>query len=329
MMKELIAKFPAQLIEALEIGEKADIHGHSRPINKVFIAGLGGSGIGGDFVAAFIKDECKVPVLVGKSYHLPAFIDENTLYIASSYSGNTEEVLHATTEAQKTGAQIVIIASGGKLLQLAQEKTYDCIALPPDYPSPRACLGFSMVAQLSIMHKLGIISRSALDQIKSSVDLLKYDQDEIKSKALKVAKLISGKTPIIYVSDRMEAVALRFKQQINENAKTLSWYNVIPEMNHNELVGWSEMHNDAAVIYFRNKDDFKRNALRIDISKEIIAKHTHTVIEIFSKGQSLVEKSMYFTHLGDWISLYLAELKPVDPSEIKVIDFLKTEMGKI
>lgn len=329
MMKELIAKFPAQLIEALEIGEKADIHGHSKPINKVFIAGLGGSGIGGDFVAAFIKDECKVPVLVGKSYHLPAFIDENTLYIASSYSGNTEEVLHATTEAQKTGAQIVIIASGGKLLQLAQEKTYDCIALPPDYPSPRACLGFSMVAQLSIMHKLGIISRSALDQIKSSVDLLKYDQDEIKSKALKVAKLIAGKTPIIYVSDRMEAVALRFKQQINENAKTLSWYNVIPEMNHNELVGWSDMHNDAAVIYFRNKDDFKRNALRMDISKEIIAKQTHTVIEIFSKGQSLVEKSMYFTHLGDWISLYLAELKPVDPSEIKVIDFLKTEMGKI
>ncbi|MBK8632117.1 MAG: bifunctional phosphoglucose/phosphomannose isomerase [Saprospiraceae bacterium] len=329
MMKELIAKFPAQLIEALEIGEKAEIHGHSKPINKVFIAGLGGSGIGGDFVAAFIKDECKVPVLVGKSYHLPAFIDENTLYIASSYSGNTEEVLHATTEAQKTGAQIVIIASGGKLLQLAQEKTYDCIALPPDYPSPRACLGFSMVAQLSIMHKLGIISRSALDQIKSSVDLLKYDQDEIKSKALKVAKLIAGKTPIIYVSDRMEAVALRFKQQINENAKTLSWYNVIPEMNHNELVGWSDMHNDAAVIYFRNKDDFKRNALRMDISKEIIAKQTHTVIEIFSKGQSLVEKSMYFTHLGDWISLYLAELKPVDPSEIKVIDFLKTEMGKI
>ncbi len=267
--------------------------------------------------------------MVGKSYHLPAFIDENTLYIASSYSGNTEEILNATAEAQKTGAKIVVIASGGKLLQMAQDKTYDCITLPPDYPSPRACLGFSMVAQLSVMHKLGIISRSALDQIKSSVDLLKYDQDEIKSKALKVAKLIAGKTPIIYVSDRMEAVALRFKQQINENAKTLSWYNVIPEMNHNELVGWSEMHNDAAVIYFRNKDDFKRNALRMDISKEIIAKHTHTVIEIFSKGQSLVEKSMYFTHLGDWISLYLAELKPVDPSEIKVIDFLKTEMGKI
>ncbi len=329
MMKELIAKFPTQIIEALEIGEKAEIHGHARPITKVFVAGLGGSGIGGDFVWAFIKDECKIPVLVGKSYHLPAFVDENTLYIASSYSGNTEEVLHSIGEVQKTGAKIVVITSGGKLLQLAQEKGYDYVALPPNYPSPRACLGFSIVAQLYVFYKLNLISRSSIDQVKSSVDLLKYDQDEIKNKAFKIAKLIAGKTPIIYVSDRMEAVALRFKQQINENAKTLSWYNVIPEMNHNELVGWSEMHVNAAVIYFRNKDDFKRNALRIDISKDIIAKQTHTVIEIFSKGQSPVEKSMYFIHLGDWISLYLAELKPVDPSEIKVIDFLKTELGKI
>ncbi len=329
MMDQLIERFPAQLTEALEIGENATIKAHSKEINKIYVAGMGGSGIGANFVAEFIVGECKLPYLIGKGYDSPAFIDENTLYIASSYSGNTEETLSAISQVANTGAKIVCISGGGKLIALAKEKGYDYIQMPGDWPSPRACLGYSLVQQLYVLYKLNIIGKTVIDQVKSSIDLIKYDQDEIKNKAEKIAALIKGKIPVIYTTDRMEAVAVRFRQQINENSKYLAWHHVIPEMNHNELVGWRDVYDNLAVIYFRNKDDFRRNAVRMDINKEVISKYCDTIIEIYSKGQSLVEKSMYFVHLGDWISWYLAQERNVDALEVNVIDHLKGELSKL
>ncbi len=329
MMDQLIERFPAQLTEALEIGENATIKAHSKEINKIYVAGMGGSGIGANFVAEFIVGECKLPYLIGKGYDSPAFIDENTLYIASSYSGNTEETLSAISQVANTGAKIVCISGGGKLIALAKEKGYDYVQMPGDWPSPRACLGYSLVQQLYVLYKLNIIGKTVIDQVKSSIDLIKYDQDEIKNKAEKIAALIKGKIPVIYTTDRMEAVAVRFRQQINENSKYLAWHHVIPEMNHNELVGWRDVYDNLAVIYFRNKDDFRRNAVRMDINKEVISKYCDTIIEIYSKGQSLVEKSMYFVHLGDWISWYLAQERNVDALEVNVIDHLKGELSKL
>ncbi|MBK7220617.1 MAG: bifunctional phosphoglucose/phosphomannose isomerase [Saprospiraceae bacterium] len=329
MMDQLIERFPAQLTEALEIGENATIKAHTQEINKVYVAGMGGSGIGANFVAEFIVGECKLPYIIGKGYDSPAFVDKNTLYIASSYSGNTEETLSALAQVADSGAKIVCISGGGKLIALAKERGYDYIQMPGDWPSPRACLGYSLVQQLYVLYKLNIIGRTTIDQIKSSIDLIKYDQDEIKNKAEKIAALIKGKIPVIYTSDRMEAVAVRFRQQINENSKFLAWHHVIPEMNHNELVGWKDVYDNIAVIYFRNKDDFRRNAVRMDINKEVISKYCDSIIEIYSKGQSLVEKSMYFVHLGDWVSWYLAELRGVDALEVNVIDHLKGELAKL
>jgi glucose/mannose-6-phosphate isomerase len=329
MMDQLIERFPAQLLEAIEIGEKAIINAHTEQIDKVFVAGMGGSGIGANFVSEFITDECKLPYVIGKSYSIPAWIDKNTLFVASSYSGNTEETLQALASAEKTGCKIVCVCSGGKLLALAKEKKYDYIALPGDWPSPRACLGYSLASQLYVIFKLGIISKTVIDHLKSSIDLIKYDQEEIKNKAKKIAEIIHGKIPYIYTTDRMESVALRFRQQINENSKYLACHHVIPEMNHNELVGWKDVMNNVAVIIFRNKDDYSRNATRIDINKEIISKLTNTVIEIYSKGQNLVEKTIYFVHLGDWVSWYLAELRGVNALEVNVIDYLKKELAKV
>jgi glucose/mannose-6-phosphate isomerase len=329
MMDQLIEKFPAQLAEALEIGEAAQINKHTEPIHNIYVAGLGGSGIGANFVAEFVTEELKVPYIIGKGYDNPAFIGKNTLYIASSYSGNTEETLTALSKIQNSGAKIVIISSGGKLIAIAKEKGYDFIQVPGNWPSPRACLGYSLVQQLFILYKLGFIKRSVIDNVKSSIDLIKYDQDEIKNKAEKIAQIINGKIPVIYTTDRMESVAMRFRQQVNENSKYLAWHNVIPEMNHNELVGWRDTYDNLAVVYFRNKDDFHRNAVRMDINKEVISKYTNTIIEIYSKGQSLVEKSIYLVHLGDWVSWYLAQLRGVDALEVNVIDHLKGELAKV
>ncbi len=328
-MNQLIEKFPAQLIEALEIGEGATINPHSEEITKVYVAGLGGSGIGADFVNSFIREESPIPYNTGKAYSIPKYVDKNTLAIASSYSGNTEETLYSFNEMIKTGAKIVVISSGGKLIELAKEHGYDYIVLPGDWPSPRACLGFSLVQQLFVMKKLGFISGESILSIKSSIDLIKYNQEEIKEEAKKVANFLFQKRPIIYSTDRIEPVAVRFRQQINENAKKLCWHHVIPEMNHNELVGWKDADDEYAVVYLRNADDFNRNSVRIDINKKIIGKLTPNILEIHSKGKNLVERSMYLVHLVDWVTWYLSDLRKMDSIEVDVIDYLKGELAKV
>ncbi len=328
-MDQLIARFPDQLKEALEIAENANINHHNREIHQVYVAGLGGSGIGADFVAEFIRDECSIPYMVGKGYNIPAYVDKNTLAIASSYSGNTEETLYSFREIEKTGAKIVVISSGGKLINIAKKKGYDYIQVPGGWPSPRACLGFSLVQQMGIMQRLGYISNAGLESIKSSIALLHNHEEAMKTEAKAIADQLVNKLPIIYTTDRMEAVALRLRQQMNENAKTLCWHNVIPEMNHNELVGWRDKNEALAVIYLRNDDDFKRNSVRIDINQKIIQKYTGTIINIYSKGENLIEKAMYLVHLGDWITWYLSELREMDSIEVDVIDYLKGELAKV
>jgi len=329
MMDQLIARFPDQLREALEIGRAATLNAHDKEIHNIYVAGLGGSGIGANFVMEFVADEIKLPISVGKGYSIPASVTENTLAIASSYSGNTEETLASFDMITKTGAKVVVISSGGKLIELAKQHGYDYIAIPGDWPSPRACLGFSLVQQLFILNKLGFISEESINNIESSIPLIEAESNDIKAEAKKVADMLDKKIPIIYTTDRMEAVAVRLRQQINENSKMLCWHHVIPEMNHNELVGWRDKSDKWAVVYLRNSDDFPRNATRIDINKEIISKYSDTIIELYSKGTNLIERAMYLVHLGDWITFYLSELHGVDSIEVDVIDFLKGSLAKL
>ncbi len=329
MMDKLVQDFPNQLVQALEIGRNAQISVGTDEVHHVFVAGMGGSGIGANFVAAFIKEECQVPYLVGKAYQVPSYIGKNTLAIASSYSGNTEETLIAFDEILARGARGIVVASGGKLIDKAKELGLDYIQLPSGSPSPRACLGYSLVQQLFILNKTGLISDRAIKEVEKSIALLEREQEDIKQRAEQIAGFLKDKLPIIYTTTRMEPVAVRFRQQVNENAKMLCWHHIIPEMNHNELVGWRQENNNLAVVYFRNRDDYARNGLRIDINKEIITNYSSSIIELYSKGDSLIERSLYFVHLGDWISVYLAEQRGVDAIEIKVIDYLKSELAKV
>jgi len=329
MMDQLVARFTEQLREALEIGENATINRHDTSIYNVFVSGMGGSAIGGSFVAEFVRDELKIPYSGGQGYDIPAWIGVNTLAIVSSYSGNTEETISAFNQILKTGAKIVVIASGGKLVELAKENNLDFITLPSDWPSPRACLGYSLVQQLFILHKLELISDASIKQVKSAAELLDAESDSIKEKSKHIADILFGKLPVIYTTDRMEAVAVRFRQQINENSKMLCWHHVLPEMNHNELVGWRDDYKDIAVVFFRNSDDLERNATRIDITKEIIGNCTQTIIDVYSKGNSLIERAFYLVHLGDWVTVYLADLRKMDSIEVKVIDYLKGELAKV
>ncbi len=328
-MNKMIARFSEQLDEALKIAEKVSLKKHSAPFRSVFISGLGGSGIGGNFVQEFVRPYCKLPVVVSKGYQAPAWVNKHTLAICSSYSGNTEETLSTLDQLLGTGAKIVCVSSGGKLIELAKSHGLDYVRLPTGWSSPRACLGYSVVTQLGVLRAAGLIPLKLFTQVRNAQKLLNRDDADIQKKAKKIAGFLVDKTPVLYIADNMEAVAVRWRQQINENAKMLAWHHVVPEMNHNELVGWRNNRPDVAVIWLRNRDDFHRTSVRMDINKEIVEHFTATSIEVWSKGKSPIEKAFYLVYLGDWMSYFLAEIRDVDPVEIKVIDYLKGELAKV
>ncbi len=328
-MFEMIQSFPAQLEEAIQIATQARINQHSHPIQKIFISGMGGSGIGGEFVASFIRSKCKVPVLGGKSYNAPGWIDMYTLVIISSYSGNTEETISCFQQLKNSGAKIVCISSGGEIIKLAKELNLDFIQLPSNWSSPRACLGYSLVSQLSVIHALNLIDALFKNDLQEIINRLKSETSEIIEKAKQLATVLQSKMIVIYTTDRIEPVAVRFRQQINENSKMLCWHHVIPEMNHNELVGWRWKQDALAVLFLRNADDHPRNEARIELTKEIVSHYTPAVIELYSKGNSIIERSIYLVHLLDYVSVFLADYNKIDSTEVRVIDFLKTELSKI
>ncbi|WMX12809.1 MULTISPECIES: bifunctional phosphoglucose/phosphomannose isomerase [unclassified Aureispira] len=327
MMNVFIQEFPKQLKTALEIGEQATLSKHNQPIQNIVVLGMGGSGIGGEFVAEFVKDTCSVPFLSCKGYNIPAYVGKNTLVITSSFSGNTEETLNAFEEALKREAKIVCISSGGKLIEEAKRLNLDYIKIPSVQQPPRTCLGYSLVQQLFVLNYFGFASKQCIQDIKSSIALLEEQQDQIRVKAAQLARKMEGKFPVIYATDKMGAVTLRLRQQLNENSKILALNHVFPEMNHNELVGWREQIGQYVVLIFRSKDDLARNNKRIEISKDIIEKIADELLEIDCLGDSLIEQAMYAVHLGDWISWELAEARKMDSIEVNVIDLLKRELA--
>jgi glucose/mannose-6-phosphate isomerase len=328
-MFELIKEFPAQLLEALDIGEKTRLKARSAvPVKNVVIAGLGGSGIGGNLAAELLRAELKVPVIVNRSYFLPAFVDDSTLLILSSYSGNTEEIISCAIQAVEKGLSPVCITSGGKLEEVALKHNLDLIKIPSGFP-PRACLGYSCIQLFFVMQQLGLIDHSFKTSLKRTSAFLQREQKKIMADAEFLASKLLQKAIIVYAEDKYESTALRLKQQINENSKMHCWHNVIPEMNHNELVGWREPNDALAVLIFRSDNEYHRNTERLLFTKDVIAKVSENVYEIDAKGNDVFEKHFFLVHFGDWLSYYLATQQGYDPAEIDVLIRLKSHMNSI
>jgi glucose/mannose-6-phosphate isomerase len=327
-MEHYVSGFTGQLKEAIEIGKKANLNASNKQLTNVVITGLGGSGIGGKIVSQLILKNSALPVYVNNNYTLPGFVNENTLVIVSSYSGNTEETINAMKEAIAKNAEIACITSGGEILNLAQENKFNVITIPGGNP-PRSAFAYSFTQQFFILQHYDIIDSKFLKELEESITLLENEVTDIKKIAAEVANKLYNKTPIIYTENLFEGVAIRLRQQLNENAKVLCWHHVLPEMNHNELVGWAGGDKSKAVIFLRNTADYKRTQVRMNLSKEVISEYTETIIDIFSKGNSAIENTLYHINLGDWISVYLAKLNNVDPIEVNVISHLKSELAKV
>ncbi|MCS6987915.1 MAG: bifunctional phosphoglucose/phosphomannose isomerase [Chloroherpetonaceae bacterium] len=303
---------------------------------NIVVTGLGGSAIGGDLMRAYLSEECDVPILVNRNYALPAFVNSSSLVIVSSYSGNTEETISAYQDAMRRKAQIVCITSGGKVEELALTHRHYLVKIPAGAP-PRAAIGYLFAPMLETLAKFGFIADKKSDIAETAQYLKEKSRAyaDFKRKgnlAVAIAKKCYGKLPIIYASDDVaSAVAARWKGQICENAKTLAYANVFPELNHNELVGWNQypdLLKRTVVIMLHDEGDRPRNAFRMRVTKSIVKKCASSVIDVESEGKSLLARLFSLILLGDWVSYYLAILNGVDPTPVEAIDFLKQALSK-
>ncbi|MCC6369751.1 MAG: bifunctional phosphoglucose/phosphomannose isomerase [Bacteroidia bacterium] len=324
-MKNLVQNFTKQLSESLAIANKAVIS-EGTPVNNIVITGLGGSGIGGTIVSELVANSCSVPIISNNDYFIPAFVNEKTLVIISSYSGNTEETLSAMQQAIAKKAQIACVTSGGKILDLAKAGQMDFIEIPGGFP-PRSCIGYSLIQLIKILVVKGYAPASIFSDLEKAIVLLEKENAAIKSEAEQIAKKLVNKIPVLYSLGSCEGTVVRFRQQINENSKMLCWHHCLPEMNHNELVGWTTRNENLAVLSFQTSFDYARTQKRYALCKPLFESLSSGVTDVVAKGESKLEQFLYLINIGDWISCYIADLRGIDPVEVKVIDKLKADLS--
>ncbi|MDI1356286.1 MAG: bifunctional phosphoglucose/phosphomannose isomerase [bacterium] len=325
-MKDLVQNFMNQLRDAKSIAEKAIIS-PGKNIHNILITGMGGSGIGGTIISELVADSCSVPITINKDYFVPGFVNENTLVIVSSYSGNTEETLSTMEKAIAKKAQITCITSGGKVMELAKQHQFDFIEIPGGNP-PRSSIGYCLVQIIKILVAKGFADQKLFIDLEKTIALLEKENSNIKSEGKTIASKLVNKFPIIYSLGTCEGTVVRFRQQINENSKMLCSHHTLPEMNHNELVGWTVKNDAMVVITFHTSFDYARTKKRYEVCRPIFEKYSSGVIDITAKGESKLEQFFYLINIGDWISCYVADIRRIDPVEVNVINLLKNELAK-
>jgi glucose/mannose-6-phosphate isomerase len=331
-MKKLIEGFTKQLGEALRLGQAVDLVRQGTDIRNVLITGMGGSGIGANLVESLTFGKIPIPISVCKGYNIPQFVSPHTLFIACSYTGNTEETLAAVQKAMLKRAHIICITSGGKMLELAKEYNFFYIRIPDGYSTARAMLGFMIVSLLYALYHTNLIGAAFIKETENAIEYLDRGEKAIQSEAEIIARKLKGKLPFIYCDGRLHAMATRFQQQLNENSKQLAHVNTFPEMNHNEIVGWRFPENvlqQVQVIYLYSDHDHERVEKRLEICRDLFEKRSNSIIDIVAEGASLLEQYYYLIHLTDWISYFLAKENQVDPDPEDAIAFLKEELAKL
>lgn len=333
-MLGVIEDFPEQCRSATKILEEISLPPRPSEIDSVIILGMGGSGIGGNILEVFLRDELAIPLVVNKSYTIPNFVNQKTLVFASSYSGNTEETLSGFEKALERGAKVIVVTSGGTLFQRAQEEGLPVLKIASGY-QPRAALGYLFFPILGVLQRWELISDKT-QPIEETFNLLEHLSVEFSSRtsqsenlAKQTAANLSGKIPVIYGSDDLTGVAaLRWKCQFNENSKVPAFWHILPELNHNEIVGWDaqDFGRNFAVIFLRSQAEYPKINKRMEITRELIEKQVGGVYQIWARGDSRLAKIFSLIYLGDFISAYLAILYQINPTPIERIEVLKERL---
>jgi glucose/mannose-6-phosphate isomerase len=305
-------------------------------IDKVVILGMGGSAIGGDLVRSLVQSEAKLPISIQRDYDLPAFVDDRTLVIASSYSGNTEETLTAFEAVRKTGAKKLAMTTGGRLMEIAGAEKIPVFKI--DYRAqPRAALGYSFLPTLGVLQKLGFLGDKSKDvaEMTGLLDKLLEKTGEQSplsgNPAKQLAQRLYGNLVVIYGAGVLAEAAHRWKTQVNENSKAWAFYEIMPELNHNATVGFplpAELTGRIRVLMLRAPSLNQRVRLRYEVTGELLDRAGVAHEYVDSQGDSLLSQMMSLILMGDLTSYYLAILYGIDPSPVEVIDYLKSRLAK-
>jgi glucose/mannose-6-phosphate isomerase len=304
----------------------------NKKFNNIVIAGLGGSAISADLISNFLHEDLRLPLSVVRSYNLPKFADENTLLICSTYSGNTEETNSVLVEGYKKKCTVICITTGGKAGKFAAEKSIPVVHVKEGY-QPRYALGVSFFTVLKVLQQLNLIDHQT-GYVEKILQLWKEKGEEFSKEnnpAINYAEQLIGFVPVIYsAAELTNAVGYRFKSQLNENSKLHAFAGVIPEMNHNEIIGWETFNAsllNAKLINIIDRDYHPQILKRFEITSQLVKKAGADVINLESSLEDFKVRIMDLTYLCDWISYYLAILRGKDPSEIDYIHYLKDKLA--
>ncbi|MBU1035642.1 bifunctional phosphoglucose/phosphomannose isomerase [bacterium] len=352
-MIELLEEFPQKMRDALRLGEEFSIPTNFSPTSasssfsapdsttrnfkNIVVLGMGGSAIGGDLLSDYLADELSIPIVVIRGYDIPKFVDENSLVFSVSYSGNTEETISALKKCLEAKARIIALTSGGKLAVLSQENNFPVIKVPAGI-QPRAAISYLFFPILKALERLGLIKERS-SEIEETISILQDLSREYCAKspsennlAKKVALSLYQHLPLVYGSEGLlEAVAMRWKTQINENSKWPCFWNVFPELDHNEIVGYkieNNINRQVKIIYLQDKEGLLRVEQRRKITRKIIEDKVAEFIVCPTKGKGKMSRMFSLIFLGDLASYYLAILNQVDPSPVACIEDLKKELAK-
>lgn len=336
-MLRRIEELPSQLQTAWATIQRVDLPNAYRDVDSVVIAGMGGSAIGGSLISALADAESAIPIAVSRGYDLPAYVGENTLIIASSYSGNTEETLSAVDEALQVGARLIAVTTGGHLLQLARDQGFPLVTFDYDSP-PRAALGHSFGLLLGLLDRLGLVEAKAAD-VTEAVDVLTRLQRVVqpgvpstRNPAKDVAEQLMGRIPVIYGAGITVPVARRWKGQFNENAKTMAAYDELPELNHNSVEGYqypAGLADTLCVVMLRSTLDSSAIQARFEATAGLLQDAGLSCVSFTAWGYTATSQMLSTIHYGDFVSYYLAALNGVDPTPVRKISHLKRELERM
>jgi len=332
----VVAAFPEQVATALEAldGGIAGLPG-SHEVDNVLVLGMGGSGISGDVVSAVASPLSPVPIVVSKDYELPGFVGPRTLVMAVSCSGDTEETLGAVTEAAHAGARLVAVCQGGLLAERAGEWGVPHLAVPPDIRMPRSAIGALSVPLLVVLEDVGLVP-GARQYIHDAVNQLRRRRDQLVqagSRTEVLARRIGRTFPLVYGGGPIgAAAAMRWKCQVNENAKAPAFFNRLPELCHNEAAGWGQ-HGDVTrqvltLVQLRHDFEHPQIGRRFELVDDLVGEVVGAIHEVQAEGDGPLAQLFDLVLQGDFVSLHLAAEAGVDPGPIPALDYIKAGLAR-
>ncbi|RLF54209.1 MAG: bifunctional phosphoglucose/phosphomannose isomerase [Thermoplasmata archaeon] len=334
-MLNLISRFPEDIERALELTENIEIE--ETEIDNIIISGMGGSAISGDIIQAWLRERSIYPIYVNRDYDLPGWAGRKTLAIFLSYSGNTEETISSFNFAIKRGCRCISISSGGRLEEESRKRGIPHIKIPSGY-QPRAAIAYLLFPCIRIFEELRIVEAGS--EIRECVEVSREVREENgmnveleKNPAKRIAKEIKDTLPNIYGWRHLVPVARRWRTQINENSKMIARFDEVPECNHNDVVGWTqrnEISSLSSCILLRDRRyETRRIRERFDYMKEIFEGAGARIVEVDSRGRSILARIVSTLYIGDFVSCYLALLRHIDPTPVEVIARLKERLSRI